>query len=296
MESSQIIQQIVQIVFSGIVVGGLYSLAAVGLTLILGVMRVINLAHGSFFMLGAFATYFALTQTKLSPIPCLVMAMLVAVLVVFIIAIPIERLVIRRTKTDLMRVSVASFAVAMVLEEAVRIKWGKFYRTLPAYIPGTTNFYGVTFDNQRLVASIFSFLIIIGLCLYIKRARFGMAIRMVQQDKEMASLLGINADLVNVMVFGIGGALAGAAASLLSPLYMIYPSMGWPFLLKSFAIVILGGMGSVGGTIFASYIFGIVEIGTAFFFGSQWAYITVFLIMIIILLIRPKGFFGKDIF
>jgi branched-chain amino acid transport system permease protein len=90
--------------------------------------------------------------------------------------------------------------------------------------------------------------------------------------------------------------LASAAATLLSPLYMIYPSMGWPPLLKCFGIVILGGMGSVGGTIIASFIFGIVEIATAFFFGSQWAYSAVFLIIIIILLIRPKGIFGKDIF
>lgn len=284
--------QFFEIISSGILVGGLYSLTAVGLTLILGVMRVINLAHGSFFMLGCFATYFMLTKANLSPI----LVLFLSALVVFTIAISFEKLVIRRTKTDLMRVSVATFSVALFLEEAVRIKWGKIYRTIPSYIKGTFDFHGIVFDNQRLVAFFFSVLIIIGLVLCIKKGRFGRAIRMVQQDKEMASLLGINVELVDLVVFGVAGMLASAAATLLSPLYMIYPSMGWPPLLKSFAIVILGGMGSVGGTIFASFIFGIVEIATAFFFGSQWAYGVVFLIIIIILLIRPKGIFGKDIF
>ena len=285
--------QIIELISSGIVVGGLYSLTAVGLTLILGVMRVINLAHGSFFMLGCFASYFMLTKANLNPILVLVLSGWV----VFMIAVSIEWLVIRRTKTDLMRVSVATFSVALFLEEAVRIKWGKIYRTIPSYIKGTLDFYdGIAFDNQRLVASLLSILIMIGLVLYLKKGRFGRAIRMVQQDKEMASLLGINVEMINLTVFGVAGALASAAATLLSPLYMIYPSMGWPPLLKCFAIVILGGMGSVGGTIFASFIFGIVEIGTAFFFGSQWAYAAVFLILIIILMIRPRGIFGKDIF
>jgi len=243
-------------------------------------------------MLGCFATYFMLTKANLSPI----LVLFLSALVVFTIAISFEKLVIRRTKTDLMRVSVATFSVALFLEEAVRIKWGKIYRTIPSYIKGTFDFHGIVFDNQRLVAFFFSVLIIIGLVLCIKKGRFGRAIRMVQQDKEMASLLGINVELVDLVVFGVAGMLASAAATLLSPLYMIYPSMGWPPLLKSFAIVILGGMGSVGGTIFASFIFGIVEIATAFFFGSQWAYGVVFLIIIIILLIRPKGIFGKDIF
>jgi branched-chain amino acid transport system permease protein len=284
--------QVIEIFIAGIVVGGLYSLTAVGMTLILGVMRVINLAHGSFYMLGSFATYFILVQAKWNPI----LAIALTILIVFIIAICIEKLVIRETKFDLMRVSVATFSLAMLLEEAIRIKWGKVYRTIPAYIKGTTSYYGITFDNQRLVASIIAVLVITGLVLYIKKGRFGRAIRMVQQDNEMASLLGINVDAVNIMVFGVGAGLAAAAASLLAPLYMIYPSMGWPPLLKCFAIVILGGMGSVGGTIFASFIFGVVEVGTAFFYGSQWAYAAVFLIMIIILLIRPKGIFGKDIF
>lgn len=286
------IWQVIEIVLLGIVVGGVYSLTAVGMTLILGVMRVINLAHGSFYMVGCFAAYFILVQAKWNPI----LAMALTVLIVFFLAIVIEKLVIRQTKINLMRVSVATFSIAMFLEEAVRIKWGKVYRTIPTYIKGTTSVYGITIDNQRLVASMVAVLIIIGLVLYIKKGRFGRAIRMVQQDNEMASLLGINVDVVNIMVFGIGASLAAAAASLLAPLYMVYPSMGWPPLLKCFAIVILGGMGSVGGTIFASFIFGVVEIGTAFFYGSQWAYSAVFMIMIIILLIRPKGIFGKDIF
>jgi len=284
--------QIIEIFISGIVVGGLYSFTAVGMTLILGVMRVINLAHGSFYMVGCFATYFILVQAKLNPI----LGLFLTILIVFILALFVEKLIVRNTKTDLMRVSVATFSLAMLSEEAIRIKWGKVYRTIPTFIPGTTSYYGITFDNQRLVASITAVLVITGLVLYIKKGRFGRAIRMVQQDTEMASLLGINVDVVNIMVFGIGAALAGAAAGLLAPLYMIYPSMGWPPLLKCFAIVILGGMGSVGGTIFASFIFGVVEVGTAFFYGSQWAYAAVFLIMIIILLIRPKGILGKDIF
>jgi len=285
-------RQIIYIIFSGIVVGGVYALTAVGLTLILGVMRVINLAHGSFFMVGCFATYFILSNTKLHPL----LILLLTAMIVFIIAIFFEFLVVRRTKTDLMRVSVGTFTIAVFLEEAVRIKWGKIYRSAPSYITGTFDFFGLTFDNQRIVAFVVSVFVIIGLVLYIKKSRFGRAIRMIQQDREMASLLGINVNLVDLMIFGSAGALAGVAAGLLTPLYMIYPPMGWPPLLKSFAIVILGGMGSVGGTIIASFIFGIVEIGTVFFFGSQWAYAAVFLILIIILLVRPKGIFGKDIF
>ena len=286
------LSQIIAVVSAGIIVGGLYSLTALGLTLILGVMRIINLAHGSFFMLGCFSCYFIVTWITINP----VWIFLLTTAILFGIALAIERLVVRHTKGDLMRISVGTFSVAVFLEEAMRIKWGKIYRSVPPSFAGTTDVFGVTFDNQRLVAFLVSVLIIIGLILYIKRGKFGRAIRMVQQDNEMAGLLGINVNLVNVIVFGIAGALAGAAASLLTPLYMIYPAMGWPPLLKSFAIVILGGMGSIGGTIIASFIFGIVEIGTSFFIGSQWAYAAVFVMLIVILLVRPRGIFGKDIF
>lgn len=283
---------IFEIVLSGILVGGLYALMAIGLTLVLGVMRVLNLAHGVFFMLGCFSCYFLLTQAALNP----VLALFLTVSIGFLIAISIERLVVRPTKKDLMRMCVATLSVAVLLEEAVRLNWGKIYRAVNPYIRGTTDLVGVTFDNQRIVAFLLSLVIITGLVVCIKKSRFGRAMRMVQQDEDMAALLGVNVRFINTMVFGIAGALISAAAGLLSPLYMIYPSMGWPPLLKCFSIVILGGMGSIGGTIFAGFIFGVVEIGTAFFFGSQWAYGAVFLILVVILLSRPRGLFGKDIF
>ena len=151
-------------------------------------------------------------------------------------------------------------------------------------------------DYQRMLAFGIGMAIIIGLVIALKKTKLGKATRMVQQNYEMAMLLGINVNFVSMFVYGLGVGLAALAGCLLAPLYLIFPAMGWTPLLMSFAIVILGGMGSIMGTVIGGFLFGLTTLLTSYYISSGMVNVVPFLAMIITLLIRPGGFFGKEIF
>lgn len=275
----------------GIIIGVIYVLAALGMTVIFGVMRIASLAHGAFYMLGAYFVFWFCMQLALP----YYIAVMLGVIMTFVLGMAVERFILRKIKANELSVVIATLALAFVLEEGIKFIWGPFYRNIPPVFPGTISYQGFILDKQRFLA----FLIAIGFVLIflfiLKWTKIGMAIRMVAQDEEAAQLLGININVISMLTFGVGAALAASAAALLSPVYLIYPSMGWTALLRSLAIVILGGMGSVAGTIVAGLLFGIIEVYTAFYISPELATIDIFLVLILVIVFRPAGIFGVKI-
>jgi len=281
-----------QIFISGLLLGGIYALMAVGLSLTLGVMRVVNMAHGVFYALGSFLIYTFMVQVQINAI----VALLLTAVIVFLIGVVIERILINPIRESEMNVMIVTFALAIFIEQCIHLGWGVMYRSTPPLFKGVFQIGNLLLDHQRVLAFIIGIAIIFGLILALKKTKLGKGIRMVQQDYEMAMALGINVNIVSMVIFGLGAALAAIAGCLLAPLYLIFPAMGWTPLLMSFTIVILGGMGSIVGTIVGGLLFGLITLLTSYYISSGMVNVVPFLAMIVTLLIRPRGFFGKDIF
>lgn len=279
------------LVVSGILIGGLYALAAAGLSLIMGVMRVVNVAHGALYMLGAFFVYTVTVQMGLN----FAAAMAVAVVAVFVIGLVMERLIVRPVRHEEVNVLIITFAAAFVLEEIAKFVWSPRYKNIPPYIQGSVAIGALQVDQQRLAAFLVAVILMTLLFFVIRRTRIGKAIRMVAQDEEAALLLGIHVERIHMLTFGVGAALAAAAAALLGPLYLVYPAMGWNPLLRSFAIVILGGMGSLEGTILAGLLMGVIEVMTGYFISDRMTTVAAFVVLVLIIFLRPTGLLGQAV-
>jgi len=281
-----------QVILSGILLGGIYALMAMGLSLTLGVMRIVNLAHGVFYTLGSFILYSFMVQAKLNPF----LSLLLIFIIVFFAGMICERILLRPIRDSHMNVMIVTFALAIFAEQCIHLSWGVLYRSAPPFLKGELQIARILLDNQRLLSFAIGMALILLLVFVLKKTTLGKATRMVQQDPEMAMLLGINVDLISMVVFAVGAALAATAGCLLAPLYLIFPAMGWTPLLVSFAIVILGGMGSITGTVVGGFLFGLTSLLTTYFISSAMINVVPFLAIIVTLLIRPSGFFGKEIF
>lgn len=282
---------ILQILLNGVVIGGLYALTAIGLTTILGVMRITFLAHGAFYMLGAIFTYKLVTGLGLNFFP----AALLAAGGIYVLGVLVEKFTIRPMRHDELKVMILTLSLAFIAEEVAKILWGPQYKNMPPYLMGNISLGGIGLEKQRLLAFVVAVVLVTAFLVFLKKTRMGKAIRMVAQDERAAMLLGINVDRIHAVTFGIGVALAASAAILLSPIYLIYPSMGWTPLMRSFAIVILGGMGSIEGTIAAGVIFGIIEMLTGYFLSPTLVTINIFLVLILVILFKPAGLFGTRV-
>lgn len=280
-----------QILISGLLIGGIYALMASGLSLTLGVMRVVNLAHGVFYALGSFILYSLFMQAKLN----IFLSFIITISVIFIIGFVIERIFLERVREFEMNAMIFTFALAIFGEELIRLGWGVLYRSCTPFIEGSFQIGDLLFDYQRILSFFVGMCMLTALIIVIKKTKIGKAARMVQQDHEMAMFLGINIKFISAFVYGLGALLAAAAACLLAPLYLIFPAMGWTPLLISFAIVILGGMGSMTGTIIAAFLFGEVTLLTAYYISSSMVNVVPFLVIVIVLIFRPAGIMGKDI-
>ncbi len=281
---------LLNLIFNGILIGGLYALAAIGLTLVLGVMRIINVSHGAFYTLGAyFAFLFSVMLGFSYPI-----AFFLSIFVVFIIGVVFGRVFIKPIRKEELNVLILTFAMAFVIEEILKFAFGPRYRNIPPYLSGTLDIFGGSVDIQRVFSFAFAVVILVTLLIVLKFTKLGKAMRMVAEDEEVAGLLGINVERIHNISFGFGALLAASAAALLSPIYLLYPAMGWDPLLKSFAIVIFGGMGSIAGTIFAGLIFGVAEVLTGYYISPTWKTAVPFILLILIISIKPTGLFGEE--
>lgn len=286
------IEQIVTQLFNGLVIGVIYSLMAIGLTLIFGVLGLINFAHGEFFMLGGYFAFFMGMVYGLDPVSSIFLAMVI----VAIIGFGIERSIIttmRRKPGWEIRAFIVMFALSVLLQNVAHVIWSARWRTVPQFFSGVVRLSFLTVAMDRLVPFIVSIILIVLVWFFINHTRTGTAIRAVSMNKDAASIVGINVNKIYALTFGISAALAASAGAFLTPLYSVYPTVGMVPLIKSFAIVILGGLGSVKGSIFAGILLGCVEALTVLFVGSMFKDMLAFLLIIFVLVLRPQGLFGR---
>jgi branched-chain amino acid transport system permease protein len=273
-------------------VGGVYALIGIGLTIIFGVMRIINFAHGELLMLGMYATWYIFTKTGIDPY----LALLMVVPLMFLVGALLQRVFINRVLDALPQNQILlTIGLGLIMSNSMMLAFTSDYRIL------TTSYSSASFDVGGLSVSqplLFSFLITAAmtgaLFWFLQRTDTGQAIRATAQDRDAAQLMGINVRWTGVLSFAIGSALAGAAGTLIAPTYYIYPQVGGAFTLKAFVIVVLGGMGSIVGATLGGLIIGVTESLAAIYVASGLKELVVFVLFLALLLFRPAGLLGKS--
>jgi branched-chain amino acid transport system permease protein len=279
-------------ILNGLIIGGSYVLIALGLTLIFGILDAINLAHGEVYMLGAFALYYLFGAWGLNYWAALLLAMgAVAVLGVFI-----EKLAFRPLrKQPLLNTMLVSIALAILMQNLAMIVWGSEPKVVRTDMGEQVIRLGwVSLTVQRLLVLVVGAVLIIALHLVIEKTKIGKAMRAVAQDKDAASLMGISIDRVYTFTFAVGSALAAAAGALIAPIFQVFPTMGFVPFIKAFTVVILGGLGSVIGAIYAGFILGIAESLGAAYISTAYKDSFAFIILILVLLFKPSGLMGRS--
>ena len=277
-------------VFTGLVLGMIYVLLAIGLSLIFGLMTVVNFAHGALFMLGAYFGVLLLTYTK-----SFWVALIVAPLMVGALGLLMERFLIRRlygrSPDDPL---LLTFGLSLILVEGVKVFWGKIGLTLdpPRALAGAVDLGFMAFPAYRLFLIAIIVAVLIGLYFFLGRTNIGLIIRAGSRDPLMVRALGIDLGRVWLVVFGIGAALAGLAGILAGPMRGAYAEMGVTMVIESFVVIVVGGMGSLLGAVVAGLLIGQV-VGLTTLFVPKAADIMVFLVMAVVLLVRPSGLFGE---
>jgi branched-chain amino acid transport system permease protein len=279
----------VEILIYGAVTSAIYAMLAVGFTLIFGVARVLNLAHGSFYALGAYGTY---VLTSLVGWP-LWLAAIVAIAGVSLFGVIVEKILIRPLRYSQLGVLMITLAVSLVVEQALFLTFGSEYRNVPAFIDTKISIGGVDVAGQRLLTLFVAVVAIGALYLFIQRTRLGSAILAISQDAEAAKYMGIPSDRIFSLVMAISAALAGLAGVLAGPFLSVQPSMHLLPIVKAFAIVIVGGLGSIPGSILAALMLGYAETLVAYLISTSWTEIVSVLATLLTLVLRPAGIFGK---
>lgn len=275
---------------NGLFFGGQLALIAVGLTLIWGVARVLNFAHGAMFMVGGFVGFYTLGATG-----SVLLAAVLAVVVVFVLGYVTEHALLEpmrdREEFDIASM-VVTLGLAIFLENAILVNLGSQRRSFPTLTDVVWNVAGVTISAQRLFIFLVSLVALAVLFLLITRTKLGLAVRAVSQDSDTALLMGVRPKRVYSITFGASAALAGLAGVLLAPMFSVYPSVGWyPFLL-AFIVVMVGGLGSVRGTLVAALGLAIVRSISMIWIASETAMMVLFAIMVAVLVVNPDGIGG----
>jgi branched-chain amino acid transport system permease protein len=278
-----------EILIYGAVLSGIYALLAVGFALIFGVARVINLTHGAFYMLGAYITY---ALSVLLNVP-LILSILGGMASVFILAICLDRFIIERIRTTMINVLITTLALSLFADQVILQIFGPDNRNIPAVISDRVTLLGVDIAGQRLLSLIISVAVIATLWLIITRTRMGNALLATAQDPEAAQLMGINTGRMFMVTMGIAAMMAALAGGIVGSFLTVAPEMGMLPIIKAFSIVILGGLGSIGGSIIAALFLGYLETIVAYLISFNATELVPLVVIFITLIFRPAGIFGK---
>ena len=281
----------IEIIIYGAVSSAIYAMLAVGFTLIFGVARVLNLSHGAFYALGAYFTY---TYNGLLGIPLLVAAVL-AVATVAAIGVAMERVMVRPLRDSGLAVLMITLAMSLLIEQVLLLTFGSETQNVQSLVSDKVTMFGVDIGGQRLLALGVSVVLISGLWLFIQRTRLGNAILAVSQDAEGAQYMGININRVFAGVMGMSAALAAAAGVLAAPFSKVEPGMGLLPMTKAFSIVILGGLGSIRGSLLAAAVLGFSETLVGYLVSSSLTELVSLVVILLVLILRPAGLFGKHV-
>lgn len=275
----------------GLAIGSIYVLLATGLNLIFGVMKLVNFAHGELLMIGAYVSFSVSTAFGLDAY----LAVFVSMGVVALIGVAVERLAFRKVLgADKLNEIFVSLGLILIFDNLAVLVWGeKSKRIISPFENMSLQLGEVAIGYDRLIALVFVAVILIGLMFLIKKTKIGRAMRATSQKSQAAKLMGINIEHIYIFTFALGAALAGAAGSFYGIINPFNPYIGALPTIKAFAIIILGGLGSIPGAIIGGLLYGIAEQSAVIFLGGIWRDAVAFALLIIVLILRPKGLFGE---
>ncbi|MGI4939029.1 MAG: branched-chain amino acid ABC transporter permease [Janthinobacterium lividum] len=281
-----------ELLVGGILVGGLYALMSCGLNLVFGVMRVVNFAHGEFLAIGALATVSLVAGYHLP----FWLALIVVPPGMAVLGLGLQVVVVRRlADAPLIMSLLATYAVSTVLVNLSILVWGGGFRGLPGVLGGSVPVLGLDVSLARLVAFGVAMAVSLGVWWMLQATRFGRAVRSVSQAPELATISGISVDQVRNATFALGSGMAGLAGVLMAPTFAADPQMGSRFLIKAFAVIIVGGMGSYPGAILAALLLGLLEVFGGYAFGQVIGSALLYIFMLLTLLVRPRGLLGLGV-
>ncbi len=280
-----------QVVVNGLLLGGLFAITSVGLTLIFGIVKVVNFAHGEFLMIGMYATYLITAQFGMHPY----VALGAVVPILFVLGMLTQKLMIEplmgARNHDIQIFATVGLSTALI-NLALLIFGANIYNTPDYALRNSIEIGPVRMLVGQVVLFAVATALVIGLHLFLQRTQAGRGIRAVAQNRAAAQLMGINVSRVSMVTFGLGAACVGVAACLVAPLYPTSPGIGTYFVLISFVVVVLGGLGSIGGAFLGAMIIGLIDSLAGFYIGSDLREVAVFSVFLLILILRPQGLFG----
>jgi branched-chain amino acid transport system permease protein len=287
------LQTLLQLTINGLLLGGMYGLVAIGLTMIFGVMNIINFAHGEFLMLAMYSSFWMNIWLGMDPY----LTIVVITPLFFLLGLIFQRLMIQPIlKAQEVAQIFATVGLSILLQNGALFFWSADYRVV------RTSYSSMSFEVMdtyigltRLCALLVVFLLAAFLFWLMKKTFLGKAIRATAQDRSAAALMGINIRWIYLMTTGIGIACVGIAGAVLSPVFSIFPTVGIQFVLVAFVVVVLGGMGDLAGAFFGGLIIGLLESYSGFFIAPALKTLVYFVVFVLILLIRPSGIFGTTI-
>ncbi len=284
------LETILQLTINGLLLGGIYSLIAIGLTLIFGVVRIINFAQGEFLMIGMFATFWIFSLLKIDPY----LALFIFTPLLFLLGMGTERLIIKPIQNAPPIAQIFStFGLSIVLQNGALMFWKSDYRSLEtSYSNDVISWAGLMINVPRLVAFGVAVGIVIFLYLFLQRTYLGKAMNAVAQDRDAAQLMGVDINRVYMLAFGLGIGLEGLAGALIMPIYATYPTVGFTFGLIAFVVVVLGGLGNMIGAFLGGLVIGLVESFSGFYISPELNTAIYFLIFVLVLIVRPSGLMG----
>jgi branched-chain amino acid transport system permease protein len=285
-------QDVVQGILNGLCMGGVYILIGLGLTLILSIMSILQFAHGEVYMLGAFTVYLLCVLNGVN----LYLSVFISMITTAVIGLIIERIFLRPLKGVFLSYVCVTTGLSLILQTVVMLLFSKGVKQLPSLWKGTFAVGGMFVSKERVVAIFLALCLTLALYAFLKRTKYGLAMTASAQNREGALMQGINPNVMSALVMAIGSGLAAVGgamgASIIPP--GLDPYMGGPAFTKGITLIVIGGLGSIMGTIAGGLILGICENILALYFGSQMGIILPLLLVIAFLIFRPKGLFGHD--
>jgi branched-chain amino acid transport system permease protein len=281
-----------QALVSGILIGGVYALIGIGLTIIFGVMRIINFAHGDLLMVGMYMTYFLYTMLHVDPF----LSIFITIPLMFLYGAFLQKFVINRVLSALPQNQILlTIGLGLIMSNTMMLAFTSDYKILTTkYSSSSVKLLGISISSPLVISFAITIAITLALTWFFRETNTGQAIRATAQDRDAATLMGINVRKMSIIAFGLGAALAGTAGALIAPTYYIFPQVGSVFTLKAFVITVLGGMGSVTGAMMGGVLIGIAESIGGAYLGSGWKEVVVFVLFLLVLLFKPSGLRGKS--
>jgi len=283
--------QVVQAVWGGLLFGAVYGLMALGLTLVWGAVRLLNLAHGAIFVVAAYVAYATVANLHQPILVALPVGVAAAAAFAYLMHLFLVRPVLGKPGFDNATL-MATIGISISVQAAALLIFNPEYKVIPPVLQGSNLLAGVQVTNQGLLVIGTSLALFALVYLFLTYTRQGMAIRAVSQQMEAASLMAIPVVRTYAVVIAISGALAGVAGILLSPFFFLNPSSGFNPMIQALIVTIFGGLGSIRGALVAGYVLGVFESFVEVYFGVAWALPGVFLLIILMLIVRPNGLFG----